>query len=223
MNPSRLGINVDKQIDEWHFRFNQKVVPARVYIYRARDAQQYPGEGLPRIHFYAKFDAKDLEKAKVDPTKFAAVSLHDEDINKLRQQCQDHIQHMLALDWKKVIVVAFKSEIEKDTKMDEHRRDPAVEFSFDYTVAFQSGDFFHHEEWEDSACYFLRSAKEVLGGYSWDEADLHIFDFDEQLLATLQHLKHCYGDLNQRVADLIKPKNIHMLMANLRTMLPATT
>jgi hypothetical protein len=221
VNPSRISTPVKKEIDEWHFRFNQRIVKFHVLIERCRDAQKSEDNPKPWIKFTETIDTLELDRAGIKKDEFAPVTFSDEDIHKLRERCQAHVQAMLKLDWKRVIVVGFKPEAEKDILMERERRDPAIQLQFDYAVGERAGEFFRREDDDDSS-YFLKEAPNLLNGYSWDkETDVHVFDYDEQLLATLKLLKDRYAELNRRVADLVKPGKLEQLTAALNRMLPA--
>jgi hypothetical protein len=222
MNPSRIHTPVSKEIDQWHFRFNQKTICVRVYLFRPRDAQC---DGVrPIINFHAKFDSLDLAKAGIEPTEFAPASLQSQDINQLRALCEAHVQQMTKVEWEKVIVVGFANETEAEDKMDEQRREAAIELKFDYAVGYRFNEYFRHEDYDETSVYFMRDAKDVLGGYGWDsEKDIRVFDYNDELLAALRVLKSRYAELNQRVAKLLAPKNVHLLVANLKTLIPAAS
>lgn len=221
MNPSRISTPVRKEIDEWHFRFNQRIVKFHISIQRNRDPQKTEDNPKPWMKFTATIDTQELDRAGIKKGEFAPVNFDDEDIHKLRDRCQAHVQAMLRLEWKRVIVVGFKPEVEKDILMDRERRDPAIQLQFDYAVGERAGEFFRREDDDDSS-YFLKEAQNLLNGYSWDkESDVHVFDYDEQLLATLKLLKDRYAELNKRVAELVKPGKLEQLTAALNRMLPA--
>lgn len=220
MNPSRISTPVKKEIDEWHFRFNQRIVKFHVLIQRNRDAQKSEDNPKPWIKFIATIDTLELDRAGIKKGEFAPVTFDDEDIHKLRERCQAHVQAMLKLNWQRVIVVGFKPEVERDILMERERRDPAIQLQFDYAVGEQAGEFFRREDDDDSS-YFLKAAPNLLNGYSWEKENVHVFPYDEQLLATLRLLKDRYAELNRRVADLVKPGKLEQLAAALNRMLPA--
>jgi hypothetical protein len=220
MNPSRIGTPVQKEIDEWHFRFNHKIIVFKVFIHRARDPQRSEDHPDPWIKFSAEVDSRSMEKAKIDPKEFALVTIKEDTIQKLRDRCQAHVEAMLRLNWKKVIIVGFQPEHEKELFMGRERRDPAVQLQFDYATGEQAGEFFRREDEDESKCYFLKEAANLLNGYSWEKKFVHVFDYDESLMATLALLKTKYEELNNRVAELVKPGKLELLGAALNRMLP---
>lgn len=220
MNPSRISTPVQKEIDQWHFRFNQKIVIFHVSIHRCRDAQKSENNPEPWIKFIATIDTDELEKAKIKAKEFAAVRIEEPDIQKLRERCQAHVQEMLKLNWQRVIIVGFQPEHEKEIFMERQRREPAVQLQFDYAVGERAGEFFRRDDADESG-YFLREAPQLLSGYSWEKKFVHVFPYDEKLLATLALLKSRYEELNNRVAELVKPGKLEQLTAALNRMLPA--
>lgn len=231
MNPSRISTPVDKKIDEWHFKFMMKTVMFTVFIRRNRDAQSGEEDTLPKIKFEAKVDLKAIEAAKVDPKKFAPVSLMDEDINRLRTRCEEHCRKMLSVNWEKVIVVALHTNEKAGEETWTHgtrcgdRMNPYVNVQFDFEVAWRSGEYFRREEQEDAAHYWGETAERILHGVSFyqdkPEDYIHVYPYDEKLLATLVVLKDRYIELNRQLRELIKPKNMPKLMTSLQNLLPA--
>ncbi len=230
MNPSRISTPVDKKIDEWHFKFMMKTVMFTVYIKRNRDAQS--GEDrTPKIKFEAKVDRKAIEEAKIDIKTFAPVSLVDEDINRLRTRCEEHCRKMLSVNWEKVIIVALNIHREDSKETWTHgtrygdRMNAYVDVQFDFEVAWRSGDYFRREDQEDDAQYWGEKPEHILHGISFyhdqPKDHVHIYPYDEQLLAALNVVKDRYIELNRQLSELLKPKNMPKLMTSLQNLLPA--
>jgi hypothetical protein len=229
MNPSRISTPVHKKIDEWHFKFMTKTVRCDVYIKRNRDAQANE-ERTPKISFEAKIEADAIVEAKIDPKQFAPATLDDFDINKLREKVEEHCRKMLSVNWEKVIVVAFNNHEGSSKETWSHgkrfgdRMNPYVNVEFDFVVAMRSGKYFRREDDEDDANYWGEDAERMLHGVSFynDKAEdhIHVYPYDEKLLATLTLLKDRYIELNKQIAELVKPKNMPKLVASLERLLP---
>lgn len=229
MNPSRISTPVHKKIDEWFFRFMMKDVKFVVSIKRNRDAQTVTprGERTPKITFEAEVDWKEIERQKLDPKKFATIKLECDDINKLRKMCEDHCERMLALKWEKVIIVGFNTneKIRDDVYAHERRAgqrmNPYVDVQFDFTVAKRAGEFLRSEDDEDDRNYWQQSPSQLLHGFTFEDDTIHVYPFDEKLLATVTMLKDRYIELNRQLAELVKPANMPRLIASVERLLPA--
>lgn len=215
MNPSRVSTPRRKLIDEWHFKFNQKVVKFTISMRRPRDAQHDPEKGLPPlIKFFASVSSEELLMAGINKGEFPAVTLEDDDLNRLRNRCQQHIQSVFKLDWRKCIVVGFShsasSEMEEQQEglsfRDRRRLDEHIKLAFDFAVAETASGYYRHIGTTD-ADYFDKSITRCLRGCSWEKEEVHAVEYDERVLESLIELKKRYGRLNALVKELLAPKN----------------
>lgn len=217
MNPSRIGTPVRKEIDIWHFQFNEKIIPFHIDMHRARDAQKQRDEAAPVIKFQARVEEQDLVKAGVEPGMFITTSLKSPDINALRKACEDYVHHMLSLTWRKVIVVGFSSKTAEESP-----HEPAITLTFDYAVVETetTGQKFRNPG-EVITGYANKKASNVINGFCWDDKNVHVFEYSDALLETLAALKARYRELNDRIASLVSPVHVETLITSLSKLLPA--
>ena len=144
MNPSRISTMVSKIIDTWHFKFNDKVIEVDVSMQRPRDAQTNPDREPPKVSFVAQTSCKGFDKQKISTSEFAHIRFEDADINKLRVRCEKHIQSVLKLEWRKVLVVGFQPVVgneggrTEEEKKNYVQRNPAIELKYDFAVGMES-------------------------------------------------------------------------------------
>ena len=212
MNPSRISTMVSKIIDTWHFKFNDKVIEVDVSMQRPRDAQTNPDREPPKVSFVAQTSCKGFDKQKISTSEFAHIRFEDADINKLRVRCEKHIQSVLKLEWRKVLVVGFQPVVgneggrTEEEKKNYVQRNPAIELKYDFAVGMESVPPMYYRTEGDSndAGYLNRDATRLLASF-FDNTSVRVFEYSAALHNTLCRVKERYGELNARVNSLIAP------------------
>jgi hypothetical protein len=137
MNPSRITTPLDKQIDEWWFKYMDRPLKWRVFLHRTRDIER-ENHGKFESHFYAVPDPKSLKKLELDT--FPTERIEAPTFEELRAKVTALINSWLNATWEKVIVV-FLEESRAWPNLDNTRmiNDHNV-VKFDFVVCHRSRD-----------------------------------------------------------------------------------
>lgn len=214
MNPSRIGIPINKKIDEWLFHFNGKSVKFDIHIKRRRDPESgETSHGIGLATFHAYFDRKHWtdQGMTMEQLGFPCTPISGSDYNDVFERAKKTVWAAKEQIWNKVIVMAVKGV----SRM--HDEDK-VKFAWGVGLRSNDGTLF---KTADSRNYVSRRVSELLpGGLSFEAEEIKVYPYTEEMEASMKELDAMFAKFTGALKFVIS--NPELLLGIKSRLLPLT-
>ncbi|MGV0949303.1 MAG: hypothetical protein ACOYB3_01430 [Azonexus sp.] len=215
MNPSRIGIPINKKIDEWMFHFNGKAVKFVIHIKRQRDPEGKDSHnGLLKLAtFHAYLDKKYLRDHGIEEKElgFPTTPVSGHDYNEVFEKVKNMVWSAKDQAWLKVIAVAVRGS---DRMNDEDK----VKFAWGVGLRSTDGTLF---KTLDSRNYVSRRPAEIIPGtLSFEQEQIKIYPYTEEMEASLKELDAMFIKFTGALRFVVN--NPEMLIGIKNRLLPLT-